>query len=256
MSSLRHFVPLFLLACATAASARLSAQVYTDLHDFDCTVEGCGPEYPAILAQGRDGNLYGTAEQGGTSQMGTVFKVTPAGVLTTLHNFSGPDGQNPRSGLVIGTDGNFYGTTRFGGTNNLGTVFKITPGGTLTTIHSFSGTDGSEPRPGLVQGKNGSFYGTTCGFNGPWTAYSITSSGKLKTIISTSTNGTFSAVCFASLTLGADGNLYGAANAGGPTQQGMVFRLSPAGVLKSIFAANGLSNGTNFEGGVVQGNDG
>ena len=256
-SSVRKFLShVWLCFALCLVPELLSAQTYTDLRDFDCSVEGCDPEYPAILAQGRDGNLYGTTNGGGTKGMGTVFKMSPAGVVMTLYNFSGLDGQNPNGGLVLGTDGNFYGTTRFGGTNNLGTVFKITPGGTLTTIHSFSGTDGSEPRPGLVQGKSGTFYGTTCGFNAPWTAYSVTSSGKLKTIISTATNGTFSAVCFAPLTLGADGNLYGAANSGGPSQQGMVFRLSPAGALKSIFAANGFSNGTNFEGGVVQGNDG
>ena len=174
MGTLHKIISSAVLAIgfATAGSPQLlRAQAYTDLYDFNCAVEGCQPTYPEILAQGRDGNLYGTADGGGTSGMGTVFRMTPSGALTTIHSFSGLDGQNPDGGLVLGSDGNFYGTTRFGGTNNFGTVFKITPAGALTTLHSFSGSDGSEPRPGLVQGKNGSFFGTTCGFNAPWTAY-------------------------------------------------------------------------------------
>lgn len=233
---------------------RLHSQTYTDLHDFNCAVEGCDPEYPAILAQGRDGNLYGTTNSGGTSGMGTVFKMTPSGTYTTIYNFSGADGQNPLGGVVLGTDGNFYGTTRFGGANNLGTVFKITPAGVLTTLHSFARTDGSEPRPGLVQGKNGVFYGTTCGFNPPWTSYSITAAGKFKTI--NSTNDLRIALCsFAPFMLADDGNLYGTTAAGGQTEQGTVFRMSQTGAVKGIFAGD-FTNGTNFVGPVTQGNDG
>lgn len=250
MSRIRHVIPVF-LACAMFATATLSAQVYTDLHDFNCTLEGCGPQYPAILAQGRDGNLYGTLEQGGTSSMGTVFRMTPSGVVTTLYNFSGLDGQNPDGGLVLGTDGNFYGTTRFGGASNLGTVFKITPAGKLTTLHSFIGSDGSEPRPGLVLGKNGAFYGTTCGFNPPWTAYSITPAGKFTTIGPNSLE-----VCDGGpLTVGTDGNLYGTARSGGTNQLGSVFRLTPAGALTVLFSGDS-AHGDDPVGPVVQGNDG
>jgi uncharacterized repeat protein (TIGR03803 family) len=236
-------------------SASAIAQTYTDLHDFDCNVEGCLPTYPEILAQGRDGNLYGTTDSGGTSNMGTVFKMAPlSGVVTTIYNFSSADGQYPDGGLILGTDGNFYGTTLIGGANNLGTVFKITPAGVLTTLHSFDGTDGSWPRPGLVQGKNGAFYGTTCGFNPPWTAYSITSSGKFKTI--NASNDVRVATCsYGPLALGDDGNLYGTAPAGGATEQGMVFRLTPAGNLKLIYAADS-AHGNNPFAPVTQGNDG
>ena len=254
MSSISRRAMSFTVVCFCLAlsTSSLSGQTYTDLHDFDCAVEGCGPQYPAILAQGRDGNLYGTTSEGGTHSMGTVFKMTPTGTMTTIYNFSGLDGANPFGGLILGTDGNFYGTTRFGGTSNLGTVFKITAAGTLTTLHSFSGPDGSEPWPGLVQGKNGSFYGTNCGFNPPWTAYSITSSGKFKTINSTAGLGVCS---LAPLTLADDGNLYGTTTAGGPTQQGTVFRMSPAGAIKAIYNGD-FTNGSNLVGPVTQANDG
>lgn len=256
MNTLRHSILAAILGIGFPLmfGPQALAQVYTDLHDFDCNVEGCGPQYPAVLAQGRDGDLYGTADAGGTLNLGTIFKMTTSGAMTTLYNFSGADGANPDGGLVLGTDGNFYGTTRFGGASNLGTVFKITPAGVLTTLHSFDGTDGSEPRPGVVQGKNGMFYGTTCGFNPPWTAYSITSSGKFKTIASS--NDVRNATCsFGPLTLGNDGNLYGTTTAGGVLEQGTVYRLSPAGLLKTIYAAD-FAHGNNLFAPVVQANDG
>jgi uncharacterized repeat protein (TIGR03803 family) len=135
------------------------AGTLTTLHSFANSSDGGYPD--AGLVQGTDGNFYGTTANGGTSGYGTVFQITPAGTLTTLHSFSGSDGRNPYATLVQGTDGNFYGTTANGGTSGAGTVFKITPAGTLTTLHSFSGTDGSYPQAGLVQGTDGNFYGTT-----------------------------------------------------------------------------------------------
>ena len=54
----------FLLALALLPTP-LTAQTYTDLHNFNCTFEGCQPGNPALLAQARDGNLYGTTTVGG-----------------------------------------------------------------------------------------------------------------------------------------------------------------------------------------------
>jgi uncharacterized repeat protein (TIGR03803 family) len=137
----------------------------TTLHSFDGT-DGYAPV--ANLVQGTDGNLYGTTPDGGTNTCfgganacGTVFKITPSGVLTTLHSFNGTDGAAPQAGLIQATDGNFYGTTSGGGANDDGTIFKITPGGTLTTLYNFDFTDGEIPVASLIQGTSGNFYGTT-----------------------------------------------------------------------------------------------
>jgi uncharacterized repeat protein (TIGR03803 family) len=137
--------------------------VLTTLHRFEGT-DGATPSDGLI--QATDGNLYGTTEQGGTSTAcsfgcGTVFKITPAGVLTTLHSFDSTDGALPWAGLVQGTDGIFYGTTSSGGANDDGTIFKITPAGVLTTLHNFDHTDGNGAYAGLTQATNGTFYGTT-----------------------------------------------------------------------------------------------
>ena len=77
---------------------------------------------------------------------GTVFKMTPAGALTTLVSFNLANGYNPSAGLVQGSDGNFYGTTAGGGAGGGGTVFKMTPAGVLTTLVSFNGANGNSPQ--------------------------------------------------------------------------------------------------------------
>jgi uncharacterized protein (TIGR03437 family) len=128
------------------------------------------------LTLGPDGNFYGMTEYGGTLPYGgTIFRITPAGALTTLHDFNGSEllpaiQPEPNSALVLGPDGNFYGTTEYGGTCSLsfvgcGTIFRISPAGDFATVYSFSGSDGRQPITGLTLGSDGNLYGTT-GYGG------------------------------------------------------------------------------------------
>ncbi len=140
------------------------------------------PGYPEIdggpLIQGTDGNLYGAAPAGGSGACpngcGTVFRVTPAGVITVLYSFgsNAADGQTPSGGLVQSIDGNFYGLTWTGGNTppgsatpncNCGTIFRITPAGEETVLYSFgtNANDGKQPSGALLQASDGNFYGTT-----------------------------------------------------------------------------------------------
>jgi len=141
---------------------------FTLLHTFDLYTDGAGPS--GTLVQASDGNFYGTTSEGGASNAGTVFKMTPSGTLTALYTFcSQPnctDGTQPYAGLVQGRDGNFYGTTYLGGNAyNAGTAFAITPSGSLSTLYTFcsqpSCTDGANPYAGVIQAANGYVYGTT-----------------------------------------------------------------------------------------------
>jgi uncharacterized repeat protein (TIGR03803 family) len=151
----------------------------TTLYSF-CSKSGCtdGETPGSALVQASNGNLYGTTPNGGANGDGTVFEITTAGTLTTLHSFCSKsgcaDGEFPEAALLQATDGNLYGTTVAGGANGGGTIFKITPSGTLTTF--FSSTDG--PRS-LVQASDGNFYGTAGD-----TLFKITPSGTPTTLFS------------------------------------------------------------------------
>jgi uncharacterized repeat protein (TIGR03803 family) len=122
----------------------------------------------AGLVEDKNGDLYGTTEYGGAENVGTVFKLTPAGsgayTESVLYAFAGGnDGALPVAGLIA-EQGALYGTTSSGGSANQGTIFKLTPaasGYTETISHAFQGgVDGGEPFAGLVSGKGG-MYGTT-----------------------------------------------------------------------------------------------
>jgi uncharacterized repeat protein (TIGR03803 family) len=250
--------------CGTVFKITRSGTLAT-LHSFDGT-DGSG-SYSGLI-QGTDGNFYGITYYGGannncTDGCGTVFKITPAGALTTLHRFNGTDGSGPQAGLVQGTDGNFYGTTFYGGTQSIGTVFKITANGRLTTLHSFDGTDGACPYSGLVQGTDGNFYGTTevGGTTNNGTFFKITAQGALTSLHSFD-NGDGASP--AGLVRGTDGNFYGTTQSGG-MDFGTVFKITPSGTLTTLHsfdstdgedpqsapvqATSGIFYGTTYSGG-------
>jgi uncharacterized repeat protein (TIGR03803 family) len=104
----------------------------TTLHTFNF-VDGAIPFGGVVLDA--KGNIYGTTYKGGTQQAscdegcGVVFKITSAGVESTLYNFTGVqygDGMYPYGGLVMDSKGNLYGTTVEGG-EGTGTIFKVAP---------------------------------------------------------------------------------------------------------------------------------
>ena len=197
----------------------------TTLYSF-CTQNSCtdGIFPQAGLVQANDGNFYGTTYEGGTSNRGTVFKITPTGTLTPLHSFNFADGVNPKAGLIQATDGNLYGTTFGGGSHGWGSVFRITLGGALTTLYSFGWTDGASPAAGLVQATDGNFYGTTYWGGARGTIFEITPSGTLTKLYGfTFGDGANPA---AGLIQATDHNFYGTTFGGGSHDFGAVFKLA------------------------------
>jgi uncharacterized repeat protein (TIGR03803 family) len=259
---------LLVLCNATAISSR--AQTYVTLHSFN-TTDGNDPL--GALVQGLDGNFYGSTHSGGAFNQGTIFKISPGGTLTTLHSFcaqsSCPDGRDVGAPLALGTDGNFYGTTSSGGANGYGTVFKITRAGALTTLYSFCAqtncNDGNGPEAGLVQGTDGNFYGTTYagGVSALGTVFKITGAGALTTLYSFCPLGFSCAdgiAPVAGLVQGTDGNFYGTTTSGGSHSGGTVFKITPGGILTTLYSFCVLAScadGYNpFEAVLVQGADG
>ena len=127
------------------------AGAHTVLYTFTGANDGGNP---SKLIQGGDGNFYGVA---GYPNVASLFKLTPAGVRSTVLRFEGANGTSP-SQLIASTDGNIYGTTQDGGIPLAGTIFAITPNGQVTN-YSFDGvTTGGNPSR-LFEGEEHNLYG-------------------------------------------------------------------------------------------------
>ena len=249
------------LTCGTVFKIT-PAGTLTNLYNF-CSQPDCADGWSPYsgLIQGSDGNFYGTTPYGGNSNCylgcGTIYKVTPAGTLTTVYLFDGSEGTYPGATPVQASDGNLYGTTLWGGAYGNGTIFKLTPAGTLTTLHNFTGTDGGYALGGLVQASDGNFYGTARygGSYGDGTIFKITPSGTLTTLHSF--DGTDGSSPFAALVQGTDGNLYGTTSGGGNDNCscGTIFKITPEGTLTTLHYFDG-TDGAYPDAELVQATDG
>jgi uncharacterized repeat protein (TIGR03803 family) len=229
----------------------------TTIYNFANTPDGANPYTGLVL--GSDGEFYGTTAEGGTSGLGTAFKVTATGALTILHSFSGMDGEIPYGALVEWVDGSYYGTTQFGGNigAGYGTVFKITPAGTFTSLHSFDNkTDGYEPFAGLLLGSTGELYGTTAGGPGAdfGTVFKISSKGVyglLHTFIDTDGWEPEGVLMQAS-----SGKLYGTTVRGGADGVGEVFTITTGGTFNLLHSFATVTEGYEPVAGLIQASDG
>ncbi|HEY3915536.1 MAG TPA: choice-of-anchor tandem repeat GloVer-containing protein [Verrucomicrobiae bacterium] len=250
-------IQMFLAVAFAATALRAQPSVtFTNLHNFGVLSRGGNPV--TDLAQGSDGNFYGTTEHGGSNFYGAVYQMSATG-STIIYSFTdGTDGANPLASLTQGSDGNFYGTASQGGNAGYGTVFKIAASGSLTPLYSFTnGTDGANPVAALVQGSDGNWYGTTS-FGGAnvyyGTVFKITASGSL-TSLHSFTGGNDGGFPVAGLVQGSDGNFYGTAEYGG-NDFGTVFKITPGGSLTPLYSFTGGNDGANPLAALVQGSDG
>ena len=252
---------LFLLLFAVVAHA----QTFTVLHNFTGGQDGANP-YTGLTID-RAGNLYGTAEYGGsqandchiTKGCGTIFKLTPSGtgwVFRPLYQFQGfpsGDGAQPMGRVIIGADGSLYGTTQQGGGSGqncgvgCGTVFKLTPPATFcrsftcswreTLLYSFAGTpDGASPSGELAFDGAGNLYGTTqsggtgAEFGGIVYELSPAQGSWSKTILYNFPQ----AAPYGGVVRDGAGNLYGTTNFDGEYNSGYAYQLTQSGTLNNL----------------------
>lgn len=219
---------------ATACKSVLCPWRETVLHSFAGGSDGANPEF-GDLTFDRQGNIYGTTPNGGSSPCGcgVVYELSPSSGGWTekiLYSFQGgQDGEAPLAGVVFDNAGNLYGTAAFGGAYQGGAVYELTPSGlawTESIIYSFTGqSDGNEPYGGLIFDGSGNLYGTT--FAGATTVYELSpsSGGWMFTVLHA-----FGAYegSVATLTFDAAGNLYGTLTIASQ-EPAEVFRLTPSG---------------------------
>jgi uncharacterized repeat protein (TIGR03803 family) len=237
---------------------------YSVIYRFMSQPDGSSPLQGGVIIDSA-GNLYGATRLGGTNNFGSVYELSPAlgGVWTEkiLYSFaaSATDGIFPNGNLIFDDAGNLYGVTQDGGEAGCGTAYMLSPNGTggwtETILHSFKATttDGAFPPAGLIMDASGNLYGTT----------SAGGKADYGTVfeLSPSSGGTWAETQLyafrgandgcnpvSSLTLDADGDLYGTTFECGSHSGGTVFELSPSatGWIPKTLHLFKASNGDGF----------
>jgi uncharacterized repeat protein (TIGR03803 family) len=278
----RHPMQVFaiILSCGALLLGTLSAeaQTFTVLHNFTLGADGGGPDSGVTIDAA--GNLYGTTVGGGNTTTcgffgcGIVYKLTHknAGwILNPLYAFNSiPDGYVPYAPVVISSNGAIYGTTFYGGQPGGGTVYELTPPQTApksaltpwlkTQVYTFRGApDGAYPGYGqLVFDQAGNLYGTSSigGNRGAGAVFKLTPSGGgwTESILYNFQGGTADGVePLSGVAFDRAGNLYGTTVHGGPSNDGVVYQLSPSGSgwVEHVLHFFQGSDGLNPQGGVA-----
>ena len=236
---------LALLIVGAASTA--NAQTFNSLYSFSGSPDGANPY--GDVTMDKTGTLYGTTRFGGSSNAGSIYKLSK-GTETVLYSFTGgADGSEPFGGLVMDNSGNLYGTTPYGGSGD-GTVFALSSSGTLTTLCTFTGTNGSQPFAGVLMDAKGNLYGSTQygGTSNSGTVYKVNIKTKKETVLYSFAGGTDGAgPLYGELLADTAGNLYGTTVGGGAYGNGTVWELSTKRketVLYSFCPVTGCADGS------------
>ncbi len=212
---------------------------------------------PTGLTLANDGNFYGTTREGGSAGVGTFFRITPNGALTTLSSFAGSNGAHPEASPTLGRDGLLYGMTYDGGTG-VGNVYKASTNGNISNFVSFNYASGSSPNGPLALGSDGNFYGSTYygGAGGFGCVFRLTPDGTITPLASSfsfsDTNGSHP---IGAPLLARDGYLYVPMATGGTLDAGTIVSVSTNGGL-TLLDTFTITNGADPESELAYGADG
>lgn len=247
----------------------------TPVHVFDGSDGLAVDEKPTgRVMEGSDGNLYGaTCYLNGFPHQGRVYRLTPAGAISTVYLFpksatgnpaDAPEAACPITQLHEAADGSLFGTSLAGGTYNplfpqfppRGTLFRVNRGttpATLSVLHTFRGLDGNAPTGEMTPGASGEFFGTTMagGLFGQGVVYRRDAAGAVRTVHTFF--GANGSTPFGGLFRAADGAFYGTTAGGGSAGQGTLFRMGASG-FASLHSFTGSDGSAPIE--VMQARDG
>jgi uncharacterized repeat protein (TIGR03803 family) len=224
----------------------------TTVYNF-CSLTSCTDgQYPfGGVTLGFDGNFYGTTQSGGEHNVGSVFKVTPTGTLTTLWSFAnGTDESVPVWTTVLGKDNNMNGVSFGQYVGQYGAFFKVTTTtGVFKALKDFAYTNGGTPNL-PIPGTDGNFYGTTQNGGDPTchcgVVYTATAAGAITVLHKFKGYPSDGYWPHGTLVQGNDDNFYGTTYQGGAHNQGTVFKITPAGTFTLLYSFY-YGGGTSFD---------
>jgi uncharacterized repeat protein (TIGR03803 family) len=180
------------------------------------------------LVEGADGAFYGFNRSGASDRPSRIFRMTPAGAVSTLYTL--PPALGDQITLISGRDGNLYGGSA--GADGSGTLFRLSLGGTFTTLRTFA--SGAVHTP-LLESHDG-FYGVLghggsdpCG-----TIFRLSPDGAFQVLHQFPRNGRGDCPFANPLIEGRDGRFYG-------TTPAAIFSISRTGDYRLLHTSIGFS---------------
>ncbi len=217
------------------------------LYDFACGTANCGGTNPqGKLVLGRDGYFYGTTTS--PPAYPQIFRISSAGVYTTIKNLYNTGLGTPQNGMVQASDGNLYGVA-------VGGIYRVTPPFGFAPVYFFGLSDG-RGNSELIQATDGFLYGATYpspanrGF-----VFRIALDGTQHQNILALGNLTTGVVPNA-LLQASDGNLWGTTYLGGTSGLGFVYATTTSGTLLQSLPLTAPSTGIRSMAPLIQGTDG
>jgi uncharacterized repeat protein (TIGR03803 family) len=217
------------------------AQTVTVLANFDGQIAFV----PVTPVEATDGNFYGVVT-GGILDDGLIYRMTPAGSLSSVHRFCSEkplcaDGKDVFVNPILGSDGNLYGVTAYGGSADTGVIYRVSPDGDFAVIYNIcptntcpDGTNGSW----LTEGSDGNFYGATAdgGSHNDGDVFRVSPSGEFRVLhnFCSQTDCADGGIASSPPIEGIDGNFYGVARGGGSLQGGVMYKVTPSGTYSVV----------------------
>lgn len=227
--------------------------VFALLHAFS---DPTGSQPAGLLVEATDTHLYGTSSTGGTSGIGTLFRMTATGTYNVLHHFSGPDGAAPRAGLAADADGLLHGITSAGGPEELGRAFTLAPlAGTFTATAALSPVQGYLPSGAPVADGSGKWLLPLASGGSLGGGTVLRYDPAFDSLTPTAIGGTSGETPDGALTLH-NGNAFGVCARGGASARGSAFSFNTTTGAATLLASFNTTQGSLPEGPLIPGSDG
>lgn len=204
---------------------------YKTVYSFKGAPDGDTPNGDLIY---KSGALYGTTTTGGSSDLGTLFKLTTSGQEALVYSFSGGSGGNSPDSGVIALGGAFYGTTS-------DVAYEVTAKGDETPLHTFGSVhDGATPVQSPMAVLGGKLYGATelggsksCN-SGCGTIFELTAGGSENVLYPF--KGGHDGFLPSGSVIQFKGALYGTTSYGGADDGGTVFKMAVSGAKSTLYS--------------------
>ena len=217
--------------------------------------------FSIFVSIAQQSSLWGTTSEGGSSDIGTIFKTdTNGNNFTPVYSFAKVNGKQPHySKLCEASNGKYYGLTYLGGSLNDGVIFEYDyQFNSYKTLYEFVGGGlGKNPLGNLMEASNGKLYGMTSAGGtsgvGILFEFDLSTNSMTKKVDFNISNGS---TPYGTLLEASNGKIYGMTSVGGSAGRGVLFEYDFTNNIYTKKVDFNITNGDRPFGSLIQATNG